>query len=209
VHCRGQRGEQLVTGDWRAIQPVTVPCAGGRASARTPPFDAGSTEMAKVKPISSKQAAKLFSDSLRKNGISVKNPDISKGWDACKEFCAVPIERTAEGFIFHAGFNVAFPDGERVVDYTGYNVSFTRYWYEKGDVSDTAQLAECSFQLPGKTGLRKHEWVDVEVDASDSDQAVRLTKLLRFVAKVEAIRDLWKLLRAASPTGMESYAGPR
>ena len=126
-----------------------------------------------------------------------------------KEFCSAPVERTTEGFIFHAEFRVSFPDGERLVDYSEYTVAFSRNWYEKGEESDTAHVAECSFTIPGVDGLRRHEWVDVEVDASDPDTTARLAKLQKFVSKVEAMTDLWDILRAVAPTGIEWYAGPQ
>ena len=167
--------------------------------------------MAKSKRFNGKEAARCFSESFQNAGVTLQKPNITKGWAAFKVFCMLPIERTTEGFIFHTGYKLTFPppDHERVLDYTAYEIAFTRYWYEKGKASDTAYVAECSFKVADHTVLRNHESVDIEIDAGEGDEAQRQMRFEKFVKNVEAITDLWEVLSTAKPIVMESYCGPQ
>jgi hypothetical protein len=163
--------------------------------------------MAKEKRLNAKETFKRFADSFQKAGVTPETPNILKAWAAFKEFCQVPIARTTEGFIFHAGFKVDFPppDHERVLDYSSYEVAFTRYW----NVADTAHVAECSFRVADHPVLRNHEWEDVDIDAGEGDPALHQSRLEKFIKKVEAIADLWEVIRTAKASDMESYCGPQ
>jgi hypothetical protein len=163
--------------------------------------------MAKEKKLNASETSKCFADSFQKAGVAPESPNILKAWATFKEFCQVPIARTSEGFIFHAGFKVDFPppDHDRVLDYSSYKVAFTRYW----NLDDTAHVAECSFKVPDHPALRNHEWEDVDIDAGEGDAALHQSRLEKFIQKVEAISDLWVVLRTATASEMESYCGPQ
>lgn len=163
--------------------------------------------MAKEIRLNANEISKRFADSFRKAGVTPESPNILKAWNAFKEFCQVPIARTTEGFIFHAGFRVDFspPDHERVLDYSSYEIAFTRYW----NVADIAHVAECSFKVPDHPVLRNHEWEDVDIDAGEGDAALHVSRLEKFIKKVEAISDLWGVLRTAVASDMESFCGPQ
>jgi hypothetical protein len=130
--------------------------------------------------LNAQQAAERFPEGLRKAGVTSDGSIIWNGWTAFKEFCAVPLMCASEGFIFHAGYGVNFPppEHERVVDYSSYEVAFTRYWTETA--GGPTHVAECSFRISDHPGLRDHEWVDVEIDAS-GDPAKQRARLEKFV----------------------------
>lgn len=157
-----------------------------------------------------KQAAKRLAEAFKSAGVTPKAPDILKSWTVFKEFCTVPVDRTSEGFIFHSGYGANFPppDHERVTDYSCYEVSFTRYWSETGNEEASTILAECSFKFADHPILRRHEWVDVEIDAG-KDLALQPARLEQFVKKVEGMNELWSVLRTAAAQSMESYTGPQ
>jgi len=163
--------------------------------------------MAQGKRLDAKEAAIRFAELLQKAGVTPETPSILGAWVAFKEFCEVPITRTTEGFIFHAGFKVDFPppEHERALDYSNYEVAFTRYWH----VSDTAHIAECSFRVADHPTLHNHEWEDVEIDAGDGDAALHKSRLEKFVKKVEEISGVWVVLRTSKPSEMQSYCGPQ
>jgi hypothetical protein len=166
--------------------------------------------MAKAKLLKWEEAAERFAEVFRSAGVTSEAPNTLKGWSAFKEFCTVPVDRTSEGFIFHSGYGVNFPppDHERVTDYSCYEVAFTRYWSETGNEEASSVLAECSFKIADHPVLRKHEWVDVEIDAG-KDPTLQTARLAKFVKKVEEINELWSVLRDATAQSMESYLGPQ
>ena len=165
--------------------------------------------MTNSEALNSKQAAHLFSETFGDMCSSDRPPNISKAWKAFNVFCTHLIKCAREGFIFHAGFVAHFPDGERTLDYTAYQVSFTRYWYEPGEDSDTAYVAEYSLTFLGNNALRKYEWIDIDVDADGELPEDHQLQLDSFIMDVDELDDLWALLLAATASGVESYCGPQ
>jgi hypothetical protein len=127
---------------------------------------------------------------------------VSAAWDAFKEICEIPVERTMEGAqVQFAQVLFGPPQGQ-------FQLAFTRYWYEHGDVSDTAYLA----QITGKYAFDRELLpltVTMEVNSNALDPALDLVSLRRFIDDVERMKDLWSALAARRPVGLEFYAGPQ
>lgn len=161
--------------------------------------------------LGSKETAQRFSDLLREANVTPENPNVSNGWATFKYFCQTPVDGYFEGFIFEAGFEADFPppDHTRVLDYSTYTVTFTRYWSIEVEGANTPHLARCSFELEGLERLKIHESVNIEGFNDDKQKSDHVSGLNKFIEKVESNVDLWDAIRATRVRSMKFYAGPQ
>jgi hypothetical protein len=136
-----------------------------------------------AKKMNTKQATERFAETLRKGCKSADAVNVWDVWIEFKEYCAIPIDNNGEGFVFDAGFKSTFsaPDFNRVADYSRYDVTFNRYWYDESG----SHATECRIEFPGHPSLRKHEAISFEE-----------CPLKDFVDKVESMKEFWDLLRS-------------
>ena len=147
-------------------------------------------------------AEATFRSICERSGVLSGTAPVATVWEVFKELCEIPLERTLEGAQF--GFKQAkfeLPNGP-------FYLSFTRYWYEYGEVSDTAHLAQFAIKYAFEPELVPLA-SELETNSDASDVAADLATLRAFIAHIESKTHLWKALSVRRPISFDFYVGPQ
>lgn len=147
-------------------------------------------------------ASARFQVLCKQNGIARKSKSVSAAWNAFKQFCEVPLERNLEGAQFEfkqAKFEL--PDGP-------FYLSFTRYWYEPGEESDTSHVAQFALKYAYESSLVPLSF-EIETNSNAQEPSDDLATLREFIQQIDAKVDLWNALQVRKPTSLDFYAGPQ
>jgi hypothetical protein len=147
-------------------------------------------------------AAATFRTICERSGVLSGAGPVSTAWEVFKELCEIPLERTLEGAQF------GFKQAKFELPHGPFYLSFTRYWYEHGEVSDTPHLAQFAIKYAFEPELVPLSF-ELETSSNASDVDVDLANLRAFIAKIENKTDLWNALSVRRPISVDFYAGPQ
>lgn len=134
-----------------------------------------------------------FFSMLTTAGVDLQQPDLLQTWEAFKNFSALPIECTHEGFLFECGLS-------KYVTVPSFFVHFVRFYYLERKGTIWSEMVDCTFDFSLEEDLLH---LEMRADMSPASRP----ELEEFFERIETRKDFWEAVARHKVTKATIYVG--